>query len=60
MTNQTIEKQWCTYGGFLGPWNVGKVVKDYGDNVCIQYSEGQVYFPDCWDSDYVQRFHTIE
>lgn len=51
-----IKKPWAVYGWFLGSMGIGKVVRESKDSVKILYHEEQQYPPECWDSDWVQRF----
>lgn len=63
MTGKKIEKEWCTYGGGVGCWGFGRIVREPpGGSLYIQYIEGQFYPPECWDPDprYVKRFETLE
>lgn len=51
-----IEKPWAVYGWFMGPYNVGKVVRTSRGSLDIQYTEGQQYPSECWDPKWVHRF----
>lgn len=55
-----IKNPWCVYGWFLGSWSFGKIVEDGKHSVNIQYSEGQQYSAECWDSAWVKRFGKLE
>ena len=35
-------------------------IKDYGNSVDIQYSEGQIFPLQLWNSHYINRFNTPE
>ena len=52
--NTEIEKPWAVYSFGMGSSGIGKVIKE--DWLEILYSEDQKFFPQIWDSDYVQRF----
>ena len=56
---EEIEKPWCVYGWFLGPWGFGKIEKDSGNSIYIKYHE-EDNNPECWDSKWVKKFSKLE
>ena len=48
-----IKKPWAVFGI---PCDFGKIVEDSKNSCYIQYCEGQMYPPACWDSKWVKKF----
>lgn len=57
-----IEKPWAVYHGVnFFVMNIGLITKETeSGSLVIQYSEGQLYPEEYWDSSYVRRFDTPE
>jgi hypothetical protein len=53
---EEISKPWAVYGWFLGPWGIGKVIRDSPGSLDIRYSEGQLYPAELWDAKWVRKF----
>jgi hypothetical protein len=52
-------KRWCIYR-FVFPSNIGKVIDNNGESAHIEYSESQLYSPECWDVKYLWFYDTVE
>jgi len=59
---EKIEKPWGIYGRFIRLIGWGKIEKESADKTSlhIRYSEGQTFPLKLWDSNYVERFNTLE
>jgi len=51
-----IEKPWAIYGWYPSSMYIGKIIKELSGSVWIEYSEGQEFIPQCWDSKKIIRF----
>jgi hypothetical protein len=55
-----IEKPWAVYSFGGGPSGIGLVVSDDSDVIRIQYSEGQLYPAELWETRAVKRFDSSQ
>ena len=54
-----IENPWCIYR-MMFPLGIGKIESEDNSSAFVRYSEGQLYLPEVWDKEYLERFPTFE
>jgi hypothetical protein len=54
---EEIEKPWVVYGTLLGPFDIGRLVKELRGSPMIQFSEEPFYSPFLWNPKYIIQFN---
>jgi len=42
------------------PVGIGKIESESGTSAYVRYSEGQLYLPEVWDKEHLERFATFQ
>lgn len=55
------QKSWCICKGVMFfPVSIGKIESEDKTSAFVRYSEGQLYSPEVWNKEYLERFPTFE
>ena len=58
---ETIQNPWCIRKGVMFfPIGIGKIESEDERNADVRYSEGQLYLPEVWSKEYLERFATFQ
>lgn len=56
-----IKNPWCIRKGVMFfPIDIGKIETEDERTANVRYSEGQLYRPEVWDKEYLERFATFQ